>query len=270
MTARLDVALVERGLARSRTAAAAAVADGRVRVDGLLATRSSQRIGPAAVLTVEPDEGWFGRAAGKLDAALDAFAVRVADRECLDLGASTGGFTQVLLRRGAARVVALDVGHDQLVPEVRSDPRVVAVEGENARDLTRSRLAALSGDLKAPDLVVADLSFISLRLVLPAIAEVAAPNADVVLLIKPQFEVGRERVHGGVVSDPGDRAQAVRGVLDAARDVGLGTVGLVPSAVRGQEGNREVLVHLHRTRGSDPAEWEEILRRVVRGTREAG
>ncbi|MFD1720646.1 TlyA family RNA methyltransferase [Amnibacterium endophyticum] len=270
MTSRLDVALVERGLARSRTAAAAAIAAGRVRVDGRAEGRPSRRVSDEDEVLVEPDAGWVGRAAGKLDAALEAFGVQVGGKDALDLGASTGGFTQVLLRRGAARVVALDVGHDQLVPELRDDARVVVVEGENARTLTAARLAALTGSDEPPGVVVADLSFISLRLVLPEIAAVAAADADVVLLVKPQFEVGRSRVHGGVVTDPADREEAVRGVLDAAAAVGLRTAGVVGSTVSGQEGNREVLVHLHAARGSDPAEWDQILRQVVRGPREAG
>ena len=264
MTAlRLDVALVERGLVRSRTAAATAIAEGRVRIGDRVAARAATRVEPSDDLVVTGGDAWVGRAAGKLDAALDAFDVDVAGLVALDLGASTGGFTQVLLARGAARVVALDVGHGQLVPELRADDRVVVVEGENARDLTPERLAALTGDPLPPAVVVADLSFISLRLVLPAIAAVAAPTADVVLLVKPQFEVGR--VRDGVVRDAGDRAGAVRGVLQEAWRLGLGTRGLVPSAVPGAHGNLEVLVHLHRTGGSDPAEWDRTIERVVRG-----
>ncbi len=260
---RLDVALVERGLVRSRTAAAAAIAEGRVTVGGVPAGRASTRVAEADDLAVTGGDAWVGRAAGKLDAALDAFRVQVAGLVALDLGASTGGFTQVLLQRGARRVVALDVGHGQLVTELRDDPRVVVVEGENARALTAERLAALTDGLEPPSVVVADLSFISLRLVLPAIAAVAEPQAEVVLLVKPQFEVGR--VRDGVVRDPADRASAVRGVLQEAWRLGLGTAGAVPSAVPGAHGNREVLVHLHRTRGSDPAEWDAAIAQVVRG-----
>ena len=263
-TERLDVALVVRGLARSRTAAQAAVAEGRVRVDGAPAARPALRVGDDAVLEVSADAGWVGRAAGKLDAALDAFAIDVRGRRALDLGASTGGFTQVLLERGAASVVALDVGHDQLVPTLRDDPRVVVVEGENARHLTPARLAELTDGGPAPDLVVADLSFISLALVLPAIAAVAAADADVVLLVKPQFEVGRSRVRGGIVHDAAERAAAVRGVLEAAAALGLRTAGVVASPVPGTRGNREALVHLHRLRGGDPTEWSASIERAVR------
>jgi 23S rRNA (cytidine1920-2'-O)/16S rRNA (cytidine1409-2'-O)-methyltransferase len=261
---RLDLALVARGLARSRSAAQSAVAAGRVTVDGRPAKRVSQRIGDDAVLEVDRGSGWVGRGAGKLDAALDAFGVAVAGRSALDLGASTGGFTQVLLERGARVVVALDVGHDQLAPELRTDPRVVVVEGENARTLTAERLAALSGSTEPPGVVVADLSFISLTLVLPAIAAVSGPTTDVICLIKPQFEVGRGSVRGGLVRDAAERERAVRAVLDTASAAGLGTLGLMPSPVVGTHGNREALVHLHPARGSDPTEWAASIGRAVR------
>lgn len=265
---RVDVALVARGLARSRSAAQTAVAAGRVTVDGVVVQRVSHRVAPGAVVAVDRGTGWVGRGAGKLDAALDAFGVTVEGRSALDLGASTGGFTQVLLERGARSVVALDVGHDQLVPELRADPRVVVVEGENARLLTRERLTDLSGSPEPPEVVVADLSFISLTLVLPAIAALTSPSTDVVCLIKPQFEVGRGRVRGGLVRDAADRERAVRAVLDTAATVGLRTAGLIPSPVVGTHGNQEALAHLHRVRGSDPSEWTTSIERAVR--RDAG
>lgn len=261
---RVDLALVARGLVRSRSAAQAAVVAGRVRADGTVVKRVSQRVGDDAVLEVDRGSGWVGRGAGKLDAALDTFGIDVAGALALDLGASTGGFTQVLLERGARSVVALDVGHDQLAPELRDDPRVVVVEGENARTLTPERLAELTGSADAPDVVVADLSFISLTLVLPAIAAVAGPHADVICLIKPQFEVGRANVRGGLVRDVAERERAVRAVLDTAAATGLLTVGLIPSPVVGTHGNREALVHLHRSRGSDPTEWASSIGRAVR------
>lgn len=263
---RLDLALVIAGLVRSRTAAQAAVADGRVRVDGVVVQRPGQRVDVDAVLEVDAVHGgdWVGRAAGKLDAALDAFGIDVRDRTALDLGASTGGFTQVLLERGAVSVVALDVGHGQLVPELREDPRVIVVEGENARFLTPERLRELSGSGTPPQVVVADLSFISLALILPAIAAVAGADADLVLLVKPQFEVGRTKVRVGLVPDPADRAAAVRSVLDAAAAEGLLTAGVIASPVIGAHGNREVLVHLHRSRGSDPSQWTTPIERAVR------
>jgi 23S rRNA (cytidine1920-2'-O)/16S rRNA (cytidine1409-2'-O)-methyltransferase len=261
---RLDLVLVARGLARSRTAAQAAVKDGHVRVNGTTVTRPGLRIDDDAVLQVESVNAWVGRAAGKLDAALDAFAVDVRGRTALDLGASTGGFTQVLLERGASTVVALDVGHDQLVDELRDDPRVVVVEGENARFLTPERLTELTGSTAPPEVVVADLSFISLAMILPAIAAVAGPDADVICLVKPQFEVGRTKVRVGLVPDPADRAAAVRTVLDAAADVGLRTAGVMASPLVGAHGNREVLVHLHPSRGSRPTEWTASIERAVR------
>ena len=261
---RVDLALVSRGLARSRSAAQSAVTAGRVRVDGAAVKRVSQRIAADAVLEIDRGSDWVGRGAGKLDAALDTFGVDVRGRLALDLGASTGGFTQVLLERGARQVVALDVGHDQLAPELRDDPRVVVVEGENARTLTAERLAELTGSSDLPAVVVADLSFISLTLVLPAIAAVAAQDADVVCLIKPQFEVGRTKVRGGLVTDAGDREVAVRAVLDTAEAAGLLTAGLIASPIVGTHGNREALVHLHRSRGSDPAGWASSIGRVVR------
>lgn len=260
---RLDVALLARGLVRSRAAAAGAIVAGRVRVDGIAVTRVATRITATATVEVDPGDGFVGRAAGKLDGALDAFAIDVTGRAALDLGASTGGFTQVLLTRGARRVVALDVGHDQLVPELRADPRVVVVEGENARTLTAARLTQLSGDPEPPEVIVADLSFISLTLVLPAIAALATTHADVVLLVKPQFEVGRGAARGGIVTDPRARADAVRSVLGEAAAHGLRTAGVTASPIPGAHGNREVLVHLHRARGSDPTEWLSSIGRAV-------
>jgi 23S rRNA (cytidine1920-2'-O)/16S rRNA (cytidine1409-2'-O)-methyltransferase len=267
---RLDVALVRRGLARSRKAALELIAAGLVRVDGRVASRPSTPVGPGTALEVEQGPRWVGRAAGKLDAALDAFGIDVAGLSALDVGASTGGFTQVLLERGARTVVALDVGHGQLVPELRADPRVITVEGENARYLTADRLAELTGSRELPGVVVGDLSFISLTLVLPAIASVLAADADAVLLIKPQFEVGRTGVRDGIVADPAARAAAVRAVLAAASTAGLRTVGLLRSPVVGTHGNVEVLAHVQQRRGGDPAEWhgsgewDERIEQVVR------
>jgi 23S rRNA (cytidine1920-2'-O)/16S rRNA (cytidine1409-2'-O)-methyltransferase len=233
-------------------------------VDGVVVTRPAVRVRASAALELEPARH-VSRAGGKLEAALDAFGVDPADRLALDIGASTGGFTALLLERGARRVVALDVGHDQLVPELRADPRVVVVEGENARDLTAARLAELAGNAESPSLVVADLSFISLVHVLPAIAAVLAPVGDAVCLVKPQYEVGRERVRGGLVPDAGDRADAVLGVLAAAAALGLGTVGVLGSPVVGTRGNREALVHLRPALGSDPGGWEERVREATAG-----
>jgi 23S rRNA (cytidine1920-2'-O)/16S rRNA (cytidine1409-2'-O)-methyltransferase len=185
-----------------------------------------------------------------------------AGRLALDVGASTGGFTQVLLERGATRVVALDVGHGQLAPPVLGDERVTLVEGENARDLTRERLHTITGGA-VPDLVVADLSFIPLPLVLPALVGSVGLDADFVLLIKPQFEVGRSGVREGIVRDPGLRADAVSGVLWAAWDLGLGTAGVLPSPIIGGSGNHEYLAHLSAGAGSNPTEWMQQVAAIV-------
>jgi len=252
---RLDAALVRRGLARSRALAVAAIAEGRVRIDGAPATKPASRVAPDAVLTVEGDERWVSRSAGKLDAALEAFAVDPAGRLVLDVGASTGGFTQVLLERGAREVIALDVGHGQLVPGLRADPRVRVVEGVNARELDPGLLASVSGTDERPDLVVADLSFIPLGLVLPALAATASEGADLVLLVKPQFEVGRTGVREGIVRDRHARHDALGGVLWAAWDLGLGTAGVISSPVVGTAGNQEYLVWLSAGVGGNPTEW---------------
>lgn len=239
---RVDAALVRDGLARSRRHATELVAAGRVLVDGRVVRRGSVALpeGGAVQVVADPsDEGWASRGAHKLVGGLDDLGVSVEGRVCLDAGASTGGFTDVLLRRGARRVVAVDVGHGQIVDRLRTDPRVEVREGVNVRELT-------AGDVRpAPDLVVGDLSFISLRLALAALVAVAAPGADLVLLVKPQFEVGRERLgSGGVVRDAGLRAEAVTGVLDEAADRGLAVLGVRRSRLPGPSGNVEYVVHL--------------------------
>jgi 23S rRNA (cytidine1920-2'-O)/16S rRNA (cytidine1409-2'-O)-methyltransferase len=263
--ARLDAALVERGLARSRTHAARLIAERLVTVDGALAGKPALRVARDARLEVAPTDSYVSRAAHKLVAALDGFALPVADRLALDAGASTGGFTQVLLERGAGRVIAVDVGHGQLVPALARDPRVSAHEGVNVRDLDPARLTELTASDRKPDLVVADLSFISLTHVLPALRAVAAEDADFVVLIKPQFEVGRGGVKEGIVRDPGLRADAIRDVLWAAWDVGLGTAGLLASPIAGTSGNREYLAHLTSPAGDPSAVLEpHSLARLTR------
>ncbi|WP_415803553.1 TlyA family RNA methyltransferase, partial [Isoptericola cucumis] len=244
--ARTDAELVRRGLARSRRHAAELVAAGRVSVGGRPVSKPSAQVAPAAALVVAPDAadpGYASRAGGKLAGALDALASHDAGRaltgaldgaRCLDLGASTGGFTDVLLRRGAAHVVALDVGHDQIVPRLRDDPRVTVVEGFNVRDLAPADLD------DAPDVVVGDLSFISLSLVLGPVAGVLRPGAHALLLVKPQFEVGRERLGaGGVVRDTALQVDAVATVVRAAAGHGLAARAVVPSPLPGPSGNRE-------------------------------
>lgn len=248
MTARLDAELVRRGLARSRRRAGELIAAGRVQVDGVrvLCAATSVDEDRALVVGADPDDpGYASRAGYKLAGALDAWApdgLTVPGRDCLDAGASTGGFTDVLLRRGAHHVVAVDVGHGQLRPELAADPRVDAREGVNVRDLAAGALTP------APTLVVADLSFISLRLVLAPLAAVAAPDADLVVLVKPQFEVGRERLgSSGVVRDRSGRRDAVLGVLRAADEAGLTPVDLVLSPLPGQDGNVEYFCWLRGT-----------------------
>lgn len=240
---RLDAALVARGLARSRGAATELIRAGAVLVDGLLAHRPAQLVDADTrlELTHRP-AGWVGRAAHKLLVAFEVFGAvdpapwTVAGRHCLDVGACTGGFTQVMLERGAARVVALDVGHDQLAPTLRADPRVEEVSGVSIRGVEAT---ALGGPF---DAVVADLSFISLRLVVPEIAAQIGPEGQAVLLVKPQFEVGRGRLgKNGVVKNPADRVSAVAGVLAACRAAGLAPRAVVPTGVPGSTGNHEYL-----------------------------
>ncbi len=261
---RLDAALASRGLARSRTSAAQLIAEGLVTIDGRPALKQSVRVRPEQELVVAATDRYVSRAAHKLAAALDAFPVEVAGRVALDVGASTGGFTQVLLERGATAVIALDVGHEQLAPSVRADPRVVVVEGVNARNLTKDALRGLAPATPPPALLVADLSFISLGLVLPALVETVGPDADFVVLVKPQFEVGRGGIREGLVHDPALREDAVTGVLWSAWDLGLPTAGILSSPIAGSAGNREYLVWFSTAVGGNPTEWTEQVSAIVR------
>lgn len=253
MTAgRLDTALVDRGLARSRTQAQTLIRDGCVRVEGRLVTKASSPVTPQHRLEVVTEaaagdsawiaRGWVGRGALKLQHALDTWAgdgLSVAARRCLDVGASTGGFTQVLLEHGARSVVALDVGHDQLDPRLRSDPRVTDLPGTNVRSVT---VDAVGGPV---EVVVSDVSFISLRLVLPLLPVLVTDDADLVLLVKPQFEVGRAALgHGGVVRSPATRQRALDDVLRQAQESGLAVGGVERSPVVGGSGNVEYLLWL--------------------------
>jgi 23S rRNA (cytidine1920-2'-O)/16S rRNA (cytidine1409-2'-O)-methyltransferase len=240
---RLDQLLVERGLAPSRARAQGVILAGLVRVDGEIADKAGKAVAPdAAVEIVAAEHPWVSRGGVKLAAALDAFGVSPVGRRCLDIGASTGGFTHVLLERGAAQVVALDVGHGQLDWSLRQDPRVVIKDGINARFLTP---AEVPGPF---DLVTVDVSFISLRLVLPALVPVLAEDGDLVALVKPQFEAGRGQVgKGGVVRDPAVREASVSAVLEAAAALGLSCLARTPSSIAGPAGNVEELVHLRRS-----------------------
>ena len=259
---RLDTELVRRGLARSREQAAELIAAGRVAVGGQAAAKAATQVGRDAAITIaDAAEGpdYASRGGRKLEGALAAFAdLAVAGRRCLDAGASTGGFTDVLLRAGAAQVVAVDVGYGQLAWSLRSDPRVIVLDRVNVRQLTPEQVAP------PPGLVTADLSFISLTLVLPALATCAAPDADFVLLVKPQFEVGKGRVGpGGVVRDPADRAEAIRRVCDAVESLGLGVRGITASPLPGPAGNVEYFVWLRR--GAPPLDEDDLLRAIGTG-----
>jgi 23S rRNA (cytidine1920-2'-O)/16S rRNA (cytidine1409-2'-O)-methyltransferase len=234
---RLDLELVERGLAPSRARAQGLIMAGKVSVDGVIVTKAGAAVAADAAVTLsEPDHPWVSRGGLKLVAALDAFGIDPAGLDCLDVGASTGGFTDVLLARGARRVIALDVGRGQLDWRLRTDDRVAVVEGVNARHLG-------ADDLPWPvDLATVDVSFISLTLVVPALLPHLAAGGWLICLVKPQFEAGRDQVSaGGVVRDDAVRRAVVDRVVAALCGLGLELVGVVPSPVEGQKGNREEL-----------------------------
>lgn len=263
MTARLDAALAARGLARSRTHAATLIAEGLVSVDGRPVVKASTAVPEEAVIEVAGADHYVSRAAHKLIAGLDAFGVDVRGRLALDMGASTGGFTQVLRERGAEPVIAVDVGHGQLAASISADRGVVSIEGFNVRHMTAASLAEASGIAAAPSVVTGDLSFISLTHALPAARAVVDDDGDLVLLVKPQFEVGRTSVKGGLVTDPGLRADAVAGVLWSAWDAGLGTCGVIASPIAGTHGNSEYIAHLAPARGTNPTEWLSTVNRLA-------
>ncbi|MGO3735412.1 MAG: TlyA family RNA methyltransferase [Canibacter sp.] len=267
---RLDKALAHSGLARSRSHAAELILDSRVRHGNKMAKKSAASVRDGDNLTVIGEEKYVSRAAKKLDAALDSFDVDASDLCALDIGASTGGFTQVLLERGATTVIALDVGHDQLDPKIRHDARVSVVEGCNARFLERDELVTLSGTSDEIDLIVGDLSFISLSLILPAMRRVSTPHTQAVMLIKPQFEVGREHLSNGIVRDPTAHAAAIHRVFLAAVESGFTPVALAPSPIFGQHGNREYLVHLVSDAQPNPTEWDEMITRLTLSPSEGG
>ena len=258
--ARLDAELVRRGLARSRHHAAELIDQRRVLLDGTVAAKAATQLDPArAVRVLDPPEGteeYVSRGGHKLAGALDGLgsaAPQVAGRRALDAGASTGGFTDVLLRRGAAHVVAVDVGYGQLDWSLQTDDRVSVLDRTNVRTLDPAAVAP------PPALVVGDLSFISLTLVLPALVAAAAEDADLLLMVKPQFEVGKDRLGaGGVVRDVALHAEAVRSVLGAAAALGRGVRAVIASPLPGPSGNVEYFVHLH-AGGTDSQEKIEQL-----------
>jgi len=258
---RLDAELVRRGLARSRDQAADLIAAGRVAVAGQRAGKPATQVAVDAPITVQqasdgPD--YVSRGGHKLAGALRAFpGVIVAGKRCLDAGASTGGFTDVLLRAGAAHVLAVDVGYGQLAWSLQTDERVTVLDRVNVRNLTPGQVAP------PPGMVVADLSFISLTMVLPALAACAAPDADFLLMVKPQFEVGKEKAGSGVVRDPELRAAAVASVANAAAGVGLGVAGITASPLPGPSGNVEYFLWLRR--GAGPLDDAALRQAVAAG-----
>lgn len=241
---RADLLLVERGLFESRAKARAAIEAGMVTADGEPVSRPSQLVAADAAIVAEPAHPWVSRAGLKLDHALSLWPVSVEGRTALDVGASTGGFTQVLLSRGAARVYAVDVGHGQLHASLAVDPRVAALEGLDARNLTRAHLP------DPPSLIVCDASFIGLAKILPVPLSLATPDADLIALVKPQFEVGPHLVgKGGIVRDAGARQAAVRAVAAWLDSQGWTVQAEAESPIPGGEGAREHLIWARRSRG---------------------
>jgi 23S rRNA (cytidine1920-2'-O)/16S rRNA (cytidine1409-2'-O)-methyltransferase len=254
---RLDAELVRRGLARSRAGAVDAVNAGRVLVGGAPATTPARQVRADEPIAIsEPAPPFVSRGGVKLAAALDAFAVDPRGRDCVDVGASTGGFTDCLLQRGARHVVAVDVGHGQLAWALRNDSRVTVMERTNVRALDAGALTPV------PDLCVADLSFISLRTVAPNLLAITAPECDYVLLVKPQFEAGRARVgKGGIVRDVDVRSEVVADVVAGLSEQSLGIVGLRASPITGADGNVEFVAHARRGRAHlDRAAIDGIVR----------
>jgi 23S rRNA (cytidine1920-2'-O)/16S rRNA (cytidine1409-2'-O)-methyltransferase len=236
---RLDQALVAQGLVPSRQRAQAMVRAGLVRVAGALADRPDQMVDPRVSIGLEHAKAYVSRGGDKLEAALDAFGIDPAGRVCLDVGASTGGFTDILLQRGAARVIAVDVGYGQLAWSLRQDPRVTVLERVNIRHLERLPIPA--------DLAVIDVSFISLRLVLPRVRDLLSAPGEVVALVKPQFEVGKGTVgKGGIVRDPEQHRRVLSELRQFAEESRYEVAGEIPSPILGAKGNREFLLHLRR------------------------
>jgi 23S rRNA (cytidine1920-2'-O)/16S rRNA (cytidine1409-2'-O)-methyltransferase len=252
---RLDVLLVERGLAESRAQAQALVMAGRVPGHA----KAGEQLDESIELTVDQPPPYVSRGGEKLAHALDALRVEVAGRDALDVGASTGGFTDVLLQRGAARVIALDVGHGQLHPRIRDDDRVTVLERVNARQLTELPFA--------PDLVTCDVSFISVRSALPPALRLAASGWEALVLVKPQFEAGREEATrgGGVIRDPEVHARVLREVAEAALEWDAETMGVVDSGLPGPKGNREFFLHLRQR--EHPTLSDELERWIDDATR---
>jgi 23S rRNA (cytidine1920-2'-O)/16S rRNA (cytidine1409-2'-O)-methyltransferase len=233
---RADILLVERGLFESRAKSQAAIAAGRVTAGGVPVRKASDEVPLGAELRATPEHPWVSRGGVKLAAALDHFGFDPGGRICLDVGASTGGFTQVLLARGARRVYAVDVGRAQLHASLRADAKIVSLEATDVRTLDPASLSA------APDFAVVDVSFISLKLVLPALDRLLHRPADLVALIKPQFEAGKTHLKKGIVRDPAVHASVCDGIAAFAVSLGWDVAGVIPSPIAGGEGNREFLL----------------------------
>jgi 23S rRNA (cytidine1920-2'-O)/16S rRNA (cytidine1409-2'-O)-methyltransferase len=240
MKSRADQLLVERGFFESRARAQAAIAAGLVTANGASVRKASEMLARDAALSAEAPHPYVSRGGLKLAGALDAFGLDPAGRVCLDVGASTGGFTDLLLKRGARHVVAVDVGRDQLHASLRADPRVTSFEGQDIRTLAAAALP------EQPNLAAIDVSFISLRLVLPAVAALLAPEAEIAALIKPQFEAGRAALKKGIVRDEAVRAQVCDEIVAAFQALGFSVAGPIPSPIEGGDGNREFLVAARR------------------------
>lgn len=237
---RADVVLVERGFFASRARAQEAIAAGLVTVNGTVVRKASDAVPEEAVITAEQPHPYVSRGGLKLAAALDAFQIDPKDRICLDIGASTGGFTEVLLTRGAAHVYAVDVGHSQLHPTIVGNARVTNLEGTDARALNTTHIP------RTPDLLVSDVSFISLKLVLPAVVTLLKPRADLAVLVKPQFEAGRDHVKKGIVRDEAVHRAVCEDMTAFVASLGFTVIGLVPSPIEGGDGNREFLLGARR------------------------
>lgn len=244
MRTRLDLEMTRRGLAESRESAQRLIMAGKVRVNSRPASKADLKVDAETVIEVVGAVSEYASRGGyKLAAAIDHFRIEVAGRRALDVGASTGGFTDVLLQRRVASVIALDVGYGQIAEKLRRDPRVTMMDRTNIRNVAPSDLAY------APELIVIDTSFISLRLVLPAVIAIAAPTADIIALVKPQFEVGKGKVgKGGVVRDAALRQEALEGILAFARAAGLEVVGSIESPIHGAAGNIEYLASMRKGR----------------------
>lgn len=262
---RIDSEMVRRGIAKSRSAAAHMIEEGRVKLDGQVVMKPARQMDPAQAIVVaqSDDPEYVSRGAHKLAGALDALgekAPRIEGRRVLDAGASTGGFTDVLLRRGAASVVAVDVGYGQLAWKLQSDPRVEVHDRTNVRTLNPASIAP------PPELIVGDMSFISLTLVLPALVAAAAPDADFLLMVKPQFEIGKERLgHGGVVRNPEHHVETVEKVARCAIGLGLDIAAVLASPLPGPSGSIEYFIHMRRSHPTpiDPLDLTGYIRRAV-------